>query len=85
MAEKATVDQGVAQAVLGRELVSMDQAAAGVVMGRQVEARNSVIGIVVANEVKGDNIRALVNLRSPFAFGAGLGLVLGLIRLLRGR
>src|SRR2546422_6145310 len=25
MAEKATVDQGVAQAVLGRELVSMDQ------------------------------------------------------------
>jgi hypothetical protein len=85
MAEKVTLEQAGAQAVLARDTAVLDQAAAGVVLARQAQVRQSAIGILVANEVKGDGLRVLINVRSAFAFGAGLGFAAALLRLLRRR
>src|SRR5215813_2243456 len=85
MAEKATLEQAAAQAVLARDTALLDQAAAGVVLARQAQVRQSAIGILVANEVKGDGLRVLINVRSAFAFGAGLGFAAAVLRLLRRR
>src|SRR5439155_20448259 len=73
------------QAVIARDTAVLDQAAAGVVLARQAQVRQSAIGILVANEVKGDGLRVLISVRSAFAFGAGLGFAAALLRLLRRR
>jgi hypothetical protein len=47
--------------------------------------RDSAVGFLVAREFKGEGARVLFGPQAAFAFGAGVGLVLALLRLLRRR
>jgi hypothetical protein len=71
--------------VVARESVEMDQAAGGLVVSRAARARDSAIGLLLAREFQGEGVRVLMGTRAAFAFGAGLGLALGLLAVLRRR
>lgn len=85
LADRATLQQSVAQVVAARERVDLDQAAAGVVAGAAVHVRDSLIGLLVSPRVEGQGVRVLVGPRSAFALGAGVALGLGLVGLWRKR
>jgi hypothetical protein len=85
LADRATLQQSVAQVVAARDRVEMDQAAAGIVAGASVHVRDSVIGLVLSPRFEGHNVRVLVGPRGAFALGAGVALGLGLIGLWRRR
>ncbi len=74
----------MAQVVVARGYVEMDQAAAGVVAAGSARVRDSAIGLLVTPHFEGEGVRVLMGPRAAFAFGAGLGLVLTVVRLLRG-
>jgi hypothetical protein len=65
--------------------VNLDQGAGGLVVARTAHARDSAIGLVLARELKGENVRVLAGPRAAFAFGAGLGLALALVAAVRRR
>jgi hypothetical protein len=85
IADTARLQQSWAQMVGARESVDMDQAAAGLVVSRVAHARDSAIGLLVAREFRGEGVRVLLGTRAAFAFGAGLGLALGVLAALRRR
>jgi hypothetical protein len=85
IADTAELDQSWAQMVIARESVDMDQAASVLVVSKSTHARDSLIGLVLAREFRGDSVRVLMGPRAALAFGAGLGLALGLLALFRGR
>jgi len=85
LADRATLDQSMAQVVAARERIDMDQTAAGIVAGGSVHVRDSAIGLLLAGHVEGQGVRVLMNQKAAFAFGAGAALVLSLFGLWRRR
>jgi hypothetical protein len=83
LAERATLEQSVAQVVAARERIDMDQAASGVVVGGAVHVRDSAIGLVLTPRFEGHGVRVLMGPQAAFAFGAGAALMLGLLGLWR--
>ena len=84
-AHSAELEQSWAQAVVARESVNLEQTAGGVIISKTAHARDSLIGLVLAREFRGDGVRVLMGPRAALAFGAGLGLALGLLGGLRRR
>jgi hypothetical protein len=85
LAERASLDQSMAQVVAARERVDMDQTAAGIVAGGSVHVRDSAIGLLLTGRFEGQGVRVLMNQKAAFAFGAGAALVLSLFGLWRRR
>ena len=85
LADRATLDQSMAQIVAARERVDMDQAAAGIVAGGSVHVRDSAVGLLLTPHFEGQGVRVLMNQKTAFAFGAGAALVLSLLGLWRRR
>jgi hypothetical protein len=69
--------------VTGQQVAIRDSLVVSVVAA-QAEAHDSLIVVGVIGELSGD-ARVLIDRRSAIAFGAGVGLVLGLLRWLGGR
>jgi hypothetical protein len=61
----------------------MDRAAARIVVAADVKAERSAVMFLVARRVAGD-VRVLFDWRGAVAFGAVVGLVMGLLRRARG-
>jgi hypothetical protein len=85
LAERATLEQSMAQVVAARERVEMDQAASGIVAGGSVHVRDSAIGLLLTPRFEGQGVRVLMGPQAAFAFGAGVAVVLSLIGLWRRR
>ena len=85
LADRATLDQSMAQVVAARDRVDMDQAAAGIVAGGSVHVRDSAVGLLLTPHFEGQGVRVLLSPQAAFAFGAGAALVLSLFGLWRGR
>jgi hypothetical protein len=81
LADRAVLEQSMAQVVAARERVELDQAAAGVVAGESVHVRDSVIGVVLTPRFEGHGVRVLMGPQAAFAFGAGVALLVGALRL----
>jgi hypothetical protein len=86
-AEEAEVEHSMLLAASGPEL-EVEDSVVGVVVGREVEVEQSRVFLLAAPVVKGD-VRALIDMRSMLAFGAGFAvmgyLLRGLSRLAFGR
>ena len=85
LADRATLDQSMAQIVAARDRVDIDQAAAGIVAGGSVHVRDSAIGLLLTPHFEGQGVRVLLSPPAAFAFGAGAALVLSLVGLWRRR
>jgi hypothetical protein len=85
LADRATLEQSMAQIVAARDRVEMDQAAGGIVAGGSVHVRDSAIGLLLTPRFEGQGVRVLMGPQAAFAFGAGVALVLGLLGLWRRR
>jgi hypothetical protein len=85
IADTAKLEQSCVQMAVARESVEMDQVAGGLVLAKTAQARDSAIGLLLAREFHGEGVRVLIDSRAAFAFGAGLGLAVGLTALLRGQ
>ena len=85
LADRATLDQSMAQVVAARDRVDMDQAAAGIVVGGSVHVRDSAVGLLLTPHFEGQGVRVLLGPQAAFAFGAGAALVLSLFGLWRRR
>jgi hypothetical protein len=80
LAERATLEQSMAQIVAARERVDMDQTAAGIVAGGSVHVRDSAIGLLLTPHFEGQGVRVLMGPQTAFAFGAGAALVFSILR-----
>jgi hypothetical protein len=78
IADTAVLEQSWAQVVVAGKSVDMDQAAGGLVVSQAAHVRDSAIGVLLAREFHGEGVRVLMGTRAALAFGAGLGLALGL-------
>jgi hypothetical protein len=85
IADRAELTQTWAQVVVARNSVNLDQAATGLVVSKTASARDSVIGLLLAREFQGEGVRVLMGPGAAFAFGAGLGVALALLGILRRR
>lgn len=83
--EEIELDQAAATVLAARGPVKMDQAAAGVLVATSVSAHNSAIGVLLTPQLTAEGVRVLLGVREALALGAGFGLVVGLLRLLRRR
>ena len=79
------LSQTAAQVIATRESAGLDQSAAAVVVAGEVTARDSAIGLVITPRFEGEGNRVLFGPATAFAFGAGVGLVMLLARMLRRR
>jgi hypothetical protein len=79
------LEQTATSVAASRERALLDQSAAAVVLGRAVTARNSLIGLAIASRLEAANSRILMGPGAALALGAGIGVVLALARLWRGR
>jgi hypothetical protein len=77
--ESLRIRQGGASVVSAGH-VTIEQGAAGAIVADRVEGNGIHSVLLIAREVKGD-VRTVFTPASAAAFGAGLGLVLGLERL----
>src|SRR5262245_4930479 len=84
-ADRVRLEQTATTLAAARERLKLDQSAAGVVVGGSVSARDTVIGLALTPRLEATGVRVLMGPRAAMAFGAGLGLVLALARLLRRR
>ena len=80
VAGEAELKASAATAVLARDEAELEQAAAGVVVARSAEVTDSVVGVLIAQRVEGQNVRVLFGWREALAFGAAAGAVLWLLR-----
>lgn len=79
VARDARLSQGGAQTVLARD-VHVEQGIVGTVVANHVTvARPSLVGLVLARNVHGE-VRALLDWRGALAFGAVVGVLMGLLR-----
>lgn len=76
--ERVEVSRGYARSILARQ-VQLDRAAARVVIAADVRTNQTAVMFLVARKVAGD-VRVLFDWRGAVAFGAALGIALGLIR-----
>ena len=65
--------------MLAREEAELEQSAAAVVAARSVEISDSAVGVLLARDVKGHNVRVLFGVPAAIAFGAAAGAVLWLL------
>ena len=80
LADRAVLEQSMAQVVVARERIDMDQAAGGIVAGGSVHVRDSAIGVLLTPHFEGQGVRILMGPQAAFAFGAGLAVVFGVLR-----
>lgn len=85
LADRARLEQTATSLAAAREGIALDQSAAAVALGRTVTVRDSIIGLAVSPWLEATNVRVLMGPRAALAFGAGVGIVLALARLWRGR
>jgi hypothetical protein len=85
LTHSARLEQTAAQVVAAGDEVEIDQGAAGLMIARRARVRDSAIGILITPRLQSEGIHVLMGPRAGLAFGAGLGLVLGLFRLWRRR
>lgn len=78
LGQHVEVSRGYARSILARQ-VQMDRAAARVVIAADVRTNQTAVMFLVARKVSGD-VRVLFDWRGALAFGAALGIVVGLIR-----
>jgi hypothetical protein len=79
VAREARVTQAYARSVMARE-ARVEQAAVAVMLAAEVTVeRTTAVGILIARRVEG-TVRPVLDWRGALAFGAGLGLLLGILR-----
>jgi len=83
LADNVEVSRGYARSILARQ-VQLDRSAARVIVAADVKAERSAVMLLVARKVTGD-VRVLLDWRGAIAFGAVAGLVMSVLRGMRGR
>jgi hypothetical protein len=83
MADRAEVSRGYVRSILARH-VQLDRSAARVVIAADVNAQQTAVMFLIARRVGGE-VRVLFDWRGALAFGAGAGLIFGLVSRLRRR
>jgi hypothetical protein len=78
LADRVEVSRGYARSILARQ-VQLDSAAARVIVAADVTAERTAVMFLIARRVAGD-VRVLLDWRGAVAFGAAVGLVMGLLR-----
>jgi hypothetical protein len=78
MSDRVDVSRGYARSILARQ-VQLDRAAARIIVAADVRAERTAVMFLVARRVSGD-VRVLFDWRGALAFGAVVGVVLGVLR-----
>ena len=77
-ADAITITQGGLGLALSHDETTLQQAGAGVIVTRLAQVNDSAVGILIAREVRAQNLRVLFGVREALAFGAAAGLALAL-------
>jgi hypothetical protein len=85
LARAVKLDGAMAQVVVACEKAEVDQSLTTVMVARDASVKDSVVGVLLAGRVDGDNIRVVMNTRSALAFGVAAGFVVWLLSRLGGR
>ena len=75
-ADAVTITQGGVGLVLSHDETTLQQASAGAVVTRLAQVTDSAVGVLVARDVRAQNLRVLFGVREALAFGAAAGLAL---------
>ena len=85
LANDVALAQTAAQLVAARESIEVDQSAAGMMIAGDARVRDSAIGLLITPRFEGQGNRVLFGPTAALAFGAGVGLVLTIARVVLGR
>jgi len=79
LANELEREGSMAHAVVARGTAEIDQSMATVIAARETTVKDSLIGVLLAGKVEGDNLRVLMHPPSALAFGAAAGVVFWLL------
>ena len=79
LANELELEGAMAHVVVARETAEIDQSMVTVITAREATVKDSVVGVLLAGKVEGDNLRVLMPPPSALAFGAAAGAVFWLL------